>query len=52
MKAEPKNATDLPHVLVVDDFEDTRFLYSEYLAFAGFRTSTAEVMACLERAGR
>ena len=36
-----KRATDLPLVLVVDDFEDTRFMYSEYLAFAGFRTSTA-----------
>ena len=41
MRAEQRNTTDVPHVLVVDDFEDTRFLYSEYLAFAGFRTSTA-----------
>lgn len=38
--AKPPNLQ--PHVLVVDDFEDTRFLYSEYLEFAGFRTSTAE----------
>ena len=41
MKTRQKTLMELPHVLVVDDFEDTRFLYSEYLAFAGFRTSTA-----------
>jgi two-component system cell cycle response regulator DivK len=37
--AQPPSAQ--PLVLVVDDYEDTRFLYSEYLEFAGFRTSTA-----------
>jgi two-component system cell cycle response regulator DivK len=41
MKTRPKSPNEHPHVLVVDDFEDTRFLYSEYLAYAGFRTSTA-----------
>jgi two-component system cell cycle response regulator DivK len=41
MKAKPKTKTDIPLVLVVDDYDDTRFLYSEYLEFAGFRTSTA-----------
>jgi two-component system cell cycle response regulator DivK len=41
MKPRQKTLMELPHVLVVDDYEDTRFLYSEYLAFAGFRTSTA-----------
>jgi DNA-binding response OmpR family regulator len=28
-------------VLVVDDFADSRDLYAEYLADAGFRTDTA-----------
>lgn len=41
MNTRQKTLMELPHVLVVDDYEDTRFLYSEYLAFAGFRTSTA-----------
>jgi two-component system cell cycle response regulator DivK len=39
--AKKKSATVQPLVLVVDDYEDTLFLYSEYLSFAGFRTSTA-----------
>lgn len=31
-----------PRVLVVDDHEDTRLLYVEYLQFEGFRASAAE----------
>lgn len=31
-----------PLVLVADDFADTREMYAEYLAAAGFRTETAE----------
>ena len=31
-----------PCVLVVDDHEDTRLLYVEYLRFQGFRASAAE----------
>lgn len=31
-----------PLVLVVDDYEDNRVLYAEYLAFAGYRVETAE----------
>src|SRR5262245_30113692 len=30
-----------PLVLVVDDYEDTRRIYSEYLEFAGFRVASA-----------
>ena len=34
---EVKRRTKTPLVLVVDDYEDTRTIYSEYLRFAGFR---------------
>ena len=34
-------ATPAPIILVVDDYDETRFLYSEYLDFCGFRTITA-----------
>ena len=37
MKRRPKT----PLVLVVDDYEDTRTIYSEYLRFAGFRVIAA-----------
>jgi len=30
-----------PLVLVVDDYEDTRRIYADYLAFAGFRVAAA-----------
>lgn len=32
---------DTPLVLVVDDFEDNRMLYAEYLEFHGFRVAEA-----------
>ena len=31
-----------PLILVVDDFDDAREMYSEYLEFAGFRVETAK----------
>ena len=31
----------IPLILLVDDFEDARDLYSEYLAFKGFRVALA-----------
>jgi CheY-like chemotaxis protein len=31
----------MPLVLVVDDYEDTRTIYTEYLRFAGFRVDFA-----------
>jgi two-component system, cell cycle response regulator DivK len=34
-------AVALPLVLVVDDFEDSRFMYAEYLEATGFRVATA-----------
>lgn len=46
--AQPQNvtpigsATTTPMVLVVDDYEDAREMYSEYLQFAGFRTCEAK----------
>jgi two-component system, cell cycle response regulator DivK len=32
---------EAPLVLVVDDYEDNRLMYSEYLSFAGFRVAEA-----------
>lgn len=39
--AARKGTRQAPLVLVVDDFEDTRRIYSEYLEFAGFRVEGA-----------
>ncbi len=36
-----RNARKTPLVLVVDDYEDTRRIYSDYLRFAGFRVAAA-----------
>jgi CheY-like chemotaxis protein len=36
-----KNGADVPLVLVVDDFEDNRAMYVEYLEFQGFRVAEA-----------
>jgi two-component system cell cycle response regulator DivK len=36
-----KRRTKVPLVLVVDDYEDTRTIYTEYLRFAGFRVAYA-----------
>ncbi len=43
MKAHSKSsvAPDPPLVLVVDDFEDNRAMYAEYLRFAGLRVAEA-----------
>jgi CheY-like chemotaxis protein len=38
----PANERRVPLVLVVDDYEDIRVLYAEYLHAAGFRTECAE----------
>ena len=35
------SAPEGPLVLVVDDFEDARILYGEYLAFCGYRVADA-----------
>jgi two-component system, cell cycle response regulator DivK len=40
-KQKPKLGADAPLVLVVDDFEDNRAMYVEYLQFQGFRVSEA-----------
>jgi two-component system cell cycle response regulator DivK len=40
-KAKPKPGADAPLVLVVDDFEDNRAMYLEYLQFQGFRVAEA-----------
>jgi two-component system, cell cycle response regulator DivK len=37
----PKTRRGTPLVLVVDDYEDNRIMYTEYLAFAGFRVVEA-----------
>jgi two-component system cell cycle response regulator DivK len=34
-------SSSVPHVLVVDDFQDTRELFAEYLEFLGYQTSQA-----------
>lgn len=39
MKNAPKG--DKPLVLVVDDYQDAREMYAEYLEFSGFRTAEA-----------
>lgn len=39
MTREARDKT--PVILVVDDYEDTRRIYSDYLRFAGFRVMTA-----------
>ncbi len=36
------NAADQPLVLVVDDYQDAREMYVEYLAFSGFRVAEAQ----------
>jgi two-component system cell cycle response regulator DivK len=36
-----KNGADAPLILVVDDFEDNRAMYVEYLQFQGFRVAEA-----------
>ena len=36
-KKKSKPASDAPLVLVVDDFEDNRAMYVEYLQFQGLR---------------
>lgn len=40
-KKQPNPATDAPLVLVVDDFEDNRAMYVEYLQFQGLRVVEA-----------
>ena len=40
MKKQP--ATQPPLVLVVDDYQDAREMYSEYLEFAGYRVAEAK----------
>ena len=40
-KKKPKPASDAPLVLVVDDFEDNRAMYVEYLQFQGLRVVEA-----------
>ena len=37
----PRNDRLPPLILVVDDFEDNRTMYAEYLAFSGFRVAQA-----------
>ena len=39
MKTTPQG--DKPLVLVVDDYQDAREMYAEYLEFSGFRTAEA-----------
>ena len=41
MKKAVRVSTDAPLVLVVDDFEDNRVMYVEYLQFQGFRVAEA-----------
>jgi two-component system cell cycle response regulator DivK len=42
MKPPPRrSAAPLPLVLVVDDYQDAREMYCEYLQFSGFRTEEA-----------
>ena len=41
-RATPADRRRVPLVLVVDDYEDTRDLYAEFLKHAGFRVDTAE----------
>ena len=41
MTTQTKAHADKPLVLVVDDFQDNREMYSEYLAFVGFRVIEA-----------
>jgi CheY-like chemotaxis protein len=39
--AAPAQAAEKKRVLVVDDFDDAREMYAEYLEFAGFHVETA-----------
>ncbi|ATB30526.1 response regulator [Melittangium boletus] len=39
--AEPARATERRRVLVVDDFDDAREMYAEYLEFVGFQVDVA-----------
>jgi two-component system, cell cycle response regulator DivK len=41
VKKKPKPSGDAPLVLVVDDFEDNRAMYVEYLQFQGLRVVEA-----------
>ena len=41
MRIVKRAARKMPLVLVVDDYEDTRRIYSDYLKFAGFRVVVA-----------
>ena len=41
MDVSPKMTAIEPLILVVDDFEDNRAMYAEYLAFSGFRVEEA-----------
>ena len=38
----PMTLTSAPLILVVDDYQDGREMYAEYLAFRGFRVRMAE----------
>jgi CheY-like chemotaxis protein len=40
-KAAPPTKDKAPLVLVVDDYQDAREMYSEYLEFSGFRVAEA-----------
>jgi two-component system cell cycle response regulator DivK len=40
-RAEPPASRPAPLVLVVDDFEDNRMMYAEYLAYSGYRVEQA-----------
>ena len=49
--ASPEMPGEAPLILVVDDFEDNRRVYVQYLTFSGFRVAEAENgMEALERA--
>ncbi len=39
--AGPKKETKSPLILLVDDFQDNREMYAEYLSFEGFRVAEA-----------
>jgi two-component system cell cycle response regulator DivK len=40
-RAEPPAIGPAPLVLVVDDFDDNRMMYAEYLAYSGYRVEQA-----------
>jgi two-component system, cell cycle response regulator DivK len=41
MKENAKATSPAPLILVVDDFQDNREMYAEYLEFSGYRVGTA-----------